>query len=245
MSNSDRRQILKAGAVAGAGVLLGSAGAGATEVPGCKSPTRPGHGPNAEYFPNAVLTRHDGRRALFYDDLLAGGRTVLIHFFSIAGEAQHPRVANIARVQEHLGERLGREVFIYSLTSDPEQDSPRVLAEFAQRLGARPGWLFLTGENADLELLRGRLFSHNGMFAGGRHAEHEHKPQSGPAAHDCSLGLVRYGNESIGLWGACPAIANPEWIARRLSWVTPRPEPRREKSGKSRRKGPLPSTWRS
>lgn len=194
----------------------------------CRRPPR-ARGPHADELPNVVLTTHDYARVLFYDDLLMDGRTVLVNFMSIAGEADRQVTANLARVQPHLGEHLGREVFFYSISTDPA-DTPDALRAFAAANGARPGWLFLTGEAADVELLRGRLFVHAGPH-----------PAAGGAVKDCSAGLCRYGNESIGLWGGCPAISNPEWIARRLSWMmprTPRPAPHR-------RRGPLPDTWRS
>jgi protein SCO1/2 len=198
----------------------------------CERPARV-RGPNADYFPNVALTTHERRQSLFYDDLLAGGRTVLIHCTSIAQEAAYPVLGNLAAAQSHLGARLGRDVFFYSLAVDPA-DTPEALADLARRCGAGPGWLFLAGEAADVELLRGRLFAHNGPHPVGPH---------GHGVKDCSVGLARYGNESIGLWGACPARANPLWIARRLSWVVPRGA--EDAAAAPRRGGPHPHTYRS
>lgn len=233
MSES-RRKVLAAGAAALPDLALGGLTA-ADEV--CERPARE-RGPNSEYFPNVVLTTHEHRRVLFYDDLLAGGKTVggktvLIHCMSIANDAVYPVVSNLARVQPYLGERLGRDVFLYSLSVDPA-DTPEALADFAHAHGARPGWLFLAGDAADVDLLRGKLYAHNGP--------HRH------GSKDCSVGLARYGNESIGLWGACPSKANPEWIARRLSWVAPAPQPAAPQPAAPqhaapRRRGPHPHTY--
>jgi protein SCO1 len=196
----------------------------------------------SSYFPNVALTSHEGRRALFYDDLLRG-RTVLIHFMSLAQEELRARgigstVANLAKVQEILGPRLGRDVFIYSLTVDPEHDSPRALRELARRHGARPGWLFLTGEAEDMETLRSRFFVDRVALSLPAHQAERHGDHASgsPSGHDCSRGLLRYGNEAAGLWGSCPQIADPHWIAARLSWVMPRPRP----EGPFRRGGPYP-----
>src|SRR5438046_6505607 len=87
---------------------------------------RPGGGPYADYFPNVMVHTHDGQKALFYHDLLRG-KTLLINCMSVKNEAQYPVTANLVKVQELLGERLGRDVFMYSLTVDPEADTPRVL----------------------------------------------------------------------------------------------------------------------
>lgn len=227
---SDRRKVLETLAKGATGMALEGSGLGAWAPPDCAGPNA---GPNAGHLPNVVVTSHQGERARFYDDLIAG-KVVLVHCMSIAGHDEHPVSENLARVQRHLGGRLGRDVFIYSLTVDPERDTPGALAHFARRLGARRGWLFLTGAPEDMQLLRSRLYVDN--VGHGAHADHAgHGGAPGGAGPDCSLGLLRYGNEAVGLWGACPAIADPEWIARRVGWVVPGERP----AGFSRR-GPAP-----
>ncbi|HEY8022225.1 MAG TPA: SCO family protein [Thermoanaerobaculia bacterium] len=185
-----------------------------------------------EILPNVVLTTHENEKALFFRDLVRG-RTLLVHFLSIAGEAASPVAAHLARVQPFLGEALGRDVFLYSITADPERDTPRALADFAARHGARPGWLFLTGERDAIDLLRGRLFLHG--------ADHEHggSHAADPStAEDCSLGLARYGNAAAGLWGSVPLRADPAQIAERLAWVRGVGAPAQGTGAAPRRKGP-------
>ena len=239
----DRRTVLAAGAAALSGLAVatatGPARAAAAAGSALADCARPHAGPGPRELPNVVVTAHDGRRALFYDDLLAG-RTVMVHCLAIAREAQYPVVDNLVRVQRLLGPRVGRDVFMYSLAIDPE-DTPRALAAFAAERGIGPGWLLLTAEPDGMALIRSRLWAHGGGHAD---AGHPHGAEGGPETappRDCSLGLVRYGNEAIGLWGAVPAKADPEWIARRLSWVAPRPAP----AGPPRRRGPTPTTYRT
>ncbi len=185
----------------------------------------------ASYFPDVVVHTHDGRRARFWTDLVRG-KTVLLHFTSVRGDAAYPVAANLARVQALLGERMGRDVFLYSLTTDPEHDTPQALRRFAELHGAGPGWLFLTGEPAVMELLRARLFAH--AAADGGAAEHAAHGAGEPM--DCSRGLLRYGNAAAGLWGSVPGKADPAWIAERIAWLTPRAPA----AGPPRRRGPLP-----
>jgi protein SCO1/2 len=194
-------------------MALGVSGQSAHEVVhpgGHRGCAGPGDGPYAGYFPNVVVRTHDGRQALFYRDLLRG-KTVVINCMSVEHEARNPVTANLVGVQRLLGERLGRDVFMYSLTVDPERDTPQVLRAFAERHGIQPGWLFLSPTADDVELLRGRLFADGGA----RH--HASAP-----VRDCSLGLVRYGNEAVGLWGSVPARSEPESIVKRLAWVETR-----------------------
>lgn len=188
-----------------------------------------------EILPNVAVTTHGNEKALFFRDLVRG-RTVLVHFLSIAGEAASPVAAHLARVQGFLGDALGRDVFLYSITADPERDTPRALAAFAARHGARPGWLFLTGERDAIDLLRGRLFLHGATSEhGGDHAAHA---GGGPGAEDCSLGLARYGNAAAGLWGSVPLRADPAQIAERLAWVRGGRAPAQTPAEAPRRKGP-------
>ena len=211
----DRRELLAAGAAALPAIALGMGD-------DCERPAR---GPNAAEIPNHVVITHQGAKALFYDDLVAG-RTVVLHCMSIATEPRYRTAECLARMQPLLAGRLGRDVFFYSLTVDPERDTVHALRDFAARRGAGPGWSFLTGEAAALLDLKARLFSQSG---GHRHGSEE----------DCALAMLRYGNAAVGLWGSVPARSDPAWIVRRLSWV----EAREPVAGPPRRGGPSPDTY--
>jgi protein SCO1 len=189
------------------------------EPAACVSPP---NGPKSEYFPNLVVVTHENRRALFYDDLLRG-KTVLINFMSIKDESRLRISENISKVQRHIGPRLGKDVFLYSITADPVNDTPEALERFAAMHNAQPGWLFLTGDPAAIQRIKDSLFA--------RGTAHQHE-----AAEDCSAAMIRYGNEAVGLWGSVPSASRPEWIAQRVSWVESRPMPTRP----FRRKGPVP-----
>lgn len=109
------------------------------------------------YFPNVLLKTHDNRMVRFYDDLVTG-KTVLINFMFATCQGICPlSTANLAKVQRDLGEHVGRDIFLYSITLEPEKDTPEVLKSYAEAMGAKPGWVFLTGRRADIELLRRKL----------------------------------------------------------------------------------------
>ena len=178
---------------------------------------RPAKGPLAGYIPNLVVQTHDLRKALFYDDLLMG-KLVLINCVSMQDRETWANLEKLAKVQSLLGERLGRDVFIYSIATDPRYDTAQALARLAERVNAGKGWLFLTGEASTLQVLRSRLFGGSGQ--------------------DCSMGLIRYGNVPAGLWGGILGSASPESIAERLSWVSAAEQ--RSSTGPVRRRGPAP-----
>ena len=175
------------------------------------------------FIPDVPVMTHEGARAMFYTDLIKD-KIVLVGFMSIANDGVYPVTRNLARVQHLLGDRLRREAHLYSITVDAARDTPAALRAFARRHGVGPGWLFLTGDEATLAAIRGTFFAHRGG----------HSAHAAPAAHrpgdrelqDCSLGLLRYGNDAVGLWGSVAALADPAQIVERLSWIearAPRP----------------------
>jgi protein SCO1/2 len=158
------------------------------------------------FFPNVTLTTHEGRKVKFYDDLLKD-KVVTLNFMYARCTGVCPGItSNLVRVQKLLGERAGRDVFMYSFTLRPEQDTPRKLWEYARMHKAGPGWLFLTGEPADMELLRRKLGFTNP----------DPKLDSDVEQH---IGNVRYGNEPLQLWGSCPGMSKPSWMVESISWL--------------------------
>src|SRR5438445_3368601 len=114
-------------------------------------------GPRAGYFPDVVLRTHENKTVRFYDDLIRG-KIVLINFMYATCKGLCPRqTANLMQVQKTLGDRIGRDIFMYSLTLKPEQDTLEVLREYATGHGVKRGWLFLTGKPGDIEKLRRKL----------------------------------------------------------------------------------------
>ena len=158
------------------------------------------------YFPNVVLRTHLDKEVRFYDDLMKD-KIVIINFMYASCEGVCPAImSNLVRVQKLFGDRVGRDIFMYSFTLQPEKDTPRVLKSYAAMHHVRPGWTFLTGKPDDLELLRRKLgFTSPDPVADKDKSNH--------------IGNLRYGNEPLMLWAACPGQARPEWIVESISWV--------------------------
>lgn len=158
------------------------------------------------YFPNIVLTTHQGKKVRFYDDLIKD-KIVMINMMYADCDGVCPNItANLVRVQKALGKRVGRDIFMYSITLKPEQDTPKALKEYAKMHGAKPGWIFLTGDPKDIELLRRKLGFTNP----------DPKLDADKSQH---IGMVRYGNEALQQWAACPGQANASWIVESVLWV--------------------------
>ena len=159
------------------------------------------------YFPNVVLTTHEGKQVRFYDDLLKDKIVTINFMYTQCADGRCPlTTANLVRVQRLLKDRGGRDIFMYSITLTPEHDTPAVLKRYARAYGVGPGWTFLTGKPEDVELLSRKLgFTWADPARDAKKANH--------------IGNLRYGNEPLQLWAACPTQSNPAWIVESISWV--------------------------
>jgi protein SCO1/2 len=158
------------------------------------------------HLPNIPLLTHEGKRVLFYDDLVRG-KVVTLNFFFAKCDEICPRVtANLAKVQDLLGADLGTKIFMYSFTLKPDEDDVDAIRHFREMYHARPGWTFLTGKAEDLEKLRkGIGFSYPDPAIDKDKTQH--------------IGNVRYGNEPLMLWGACPGMARAQFVAESINWM--------------------------
>lgn len=164
-------------------------------------------------FPDVVLRTADNLKVRFYEDLIKD-KIVTINFFYAKCEGVCPGItANLVKVQKLLGERVGRQIFMYSISLKPEHDTPRVLKHYEKINNIKPGWTLLTGKPDEIELLRRSLGFTNP----------DPKLDQDKSQH---IGNIRYGNEPLMLWAACPGLAHAEWIAESISWVV-----RNEKGG--------------
>lgn len=131
------------------------------ENPPPSAPAAPADGQkkNREYFTDLRVTTHEGKTVKFYTDLLKD-RVVLIHFFYTACTMHAPmQVKALTELQAKLGEQLGKEVFILSITVDPERDTPEKVREYAAKLSPRSGWTFVTGSKPNIDWINYRLGS--------------------------------------------------------------------------------------
>lgn len=118
--------------------------------------------PGPAIFTNALLRTHENKGVRFYDDLIKG-KHVLINLMYATCNGTCPIVtANLVRVYDALKDRMGKDLFMYSITVKPEEDDPSALMSYAKMHRAvRPGWTFLTGDPYDIETIRYRLFNMN------------------------------------------------------------------------------------
>jgi protein SCO1 len=148
----------------------------------------------AAYFPNAVLLTQDNKPVRFFDDLLKGKVVIINFMFSTCTGVCPPMTANLAKVQEYLGARVGNGINMISISVDPTVDTPEALKKFAGNYKVKPGWYFLTGQPADLDLVLRKV-------GGYVKDKNDHTT------------LLMIGNVETGQWMKVFAMAKPAEIA--------------------------------
>ena len=194
-----RRRLLATGTAVLAGTGLGCA----------LMPDRAVARPAASRIPDVEVVDQHGRRHRFHSDLVRG-RTVLVNvFFTACGEVCPLVTQNLRVVQDLLGERVGRDIFMYSISLQPELETPAILKDYAEQWEVRPGWRFLTGAPAAIERLR------RGMgFASADPAS--------DLVKDGHTGILRYGNDALDRWAGVPGLARPAWIVKAVTGLAGR-----------------------
>ena len=207
MTGLSRRNLLGMGAMAPVAAFLPSLTEGASKaalIPGTQEYAR--RRIQELHLPNVPLLTHEGREVHFYDDLVRD-KVVTLNFFYAHCDKICPTVtANLAKVQKRLGDQVGRKIFMYSFTLKPEEDTVSVIRDYRKEFGARPGWTFLTGTTEHMEKLRKAI-----GFTYPDPAIDKDKTQH--------IGNVRYGNEPMMLWGACPGMAHIGFLVESISWM--------------------------
>ena len=156
------------------------------------------------YFPNVALTTDEGKKVRFFDDLIEDKVVVINFIYTSCPDTCPLETAQLVRVQKLMEDRVGKDVFFYSISIDPATDTPEVLKEYKQRFGAN--WTFLTGEKADVIELRKKL----GLYID--------EIQDGSNNHNVNMII---GNQKTGRWMKRSPFENAHVLADQIgNWLT-------------------------
>lgn len=154
------------------------------------------------YFPNVPLTTQDGKEVRFYDDLVKGKAVAINIIYTSCTDECPLETARMAEVQRLLGAHVGRDVYFYSISIDPEKDTPQVLKAYSEKFDVGPGWLFLTGKKEDIKLLTRKL----GLSR-----------TSDALSKDGHASSLMLGNDVTGQWMRNSAVDNPRFLATTMA----------------------------
>jgi protein SCO1/2 len=149
-------------------------------------------------LPDLELLDQDGRSLKFRSDLVQNRQVVIDFIYTSCGTVCPILSSVFAQLQEELGDALGEEVLLISISVDPGTDRPERLKAYAERYQAKPGWTFLTGERQTID----QLLSALGTYA---FELSEHPPS------------VLVGNAGKGHWTRFNGFPKPQEIHQALA----------------------------
>lgn len=164
--------------------------------------------PGVTRYTNALLRDQNNKELRFYDDLIRGKQVVVNFMYAECKGACSITTQRMKTIYELVKDRMGKDLFFYSISIKPQDDTPAALKHYAEMNKVDvPGWSFLTGEPYDIQTIRFRLFgmSHPGF-------------DLDDAMHGGMLRLINDGRNS---WGMAQAFASNKHILKRISWHDP------------------------
>lgn len=154
-------------------------------------------GRNLSGIPDLTLLDQHGNEQRLVTDLIKGRKVVANFVFSTCSTVCPTLQTVFEGVQKRLGDRLGKDVVMLSITVDPDNDTVARMKAFAEDHNAKPGWYFLTGKPADV---REVLLAFNAYTA----KKEEH------------TAMFVLGNEPAGKWMYQSGFVEPSVVVRAL-----------------------------
>lgn len=152
-------------------------------------------------IPDVLLTDQAGGKVRFYTDLLKGKSFVLGFFFTDCTYVCPRQGALFSALQNRLGERLGKETFLISVTVNPRRDTVKRLKAWGAGYGRKPGWTLVTGPAGEMEKL---LKAFTGEGAGPR---------------DVHAGVILIANDITGRWTYVDELASAADVEKKVNEV--------------------------
>ena len=151
-------------------------------------------------IPDVSVRDQNGRERRFYSELVQGKVVVMNFIFTTCTTICPPMGAQFAKLQQQLEGRLGKDVFLVSVSVDPVVDTPQRLRAWADLFGRQPGWTLVTGSKPRVDsLLKAlRVFTPD---------KEDHSP------------IVLVGNDRKGTWLRAYGLAAPDDLARLVDTV--------------------------
>ncbi|HEV2706145.1 MAG TPA: SCO family protein [Pyrinomonadaceae bacterium] len=153
--------------------------------------------------PDVWVMTQDGKRLRFYTDLVKGRKVAIGFFYTTCTFICTRHGEFFARLQTALRDRLGKDVFLISVTMDPLTDTPAKLTRWGQTYRRQPGWTLVTGSVADLSRVL-KVFTGN---------------TAGPRDDHSSLFYIA--DDQTGSWHFADALISPAAVLEKLDASPP------------------------
>jgi protein SCO1/2 len=111
-----------------------------------------------------TLLTQDGERVAFVGDVVGDNIVVMDFVYTTCTTVCPVLTALFSQVQAKLGDRLGDEVVLVSLTVDAARDTPQRLKAYSEKHRAKEGWVWLTGPKPTMDDVLTGLGAYSASF---------------------------------------------------------------------------------
>lgn len=110
-----------------------------------------------EYFTDTLLINQDGEQVRFFSDVLKDQVVVINFIFTECAGACPMITEKLKMTRTALGDEVGNAIRFVSISIDPQRDTPAAMRKFQQTHRATGNWVFLTGEQENIDRVVRRL----------------------------------------------------------------------------------------
>lgn len=145
-----------------------------------------------------ALIDQDGTEVKFVSDVI-GDRIVVMDFIYTSCTTVCPVISAVfGQVQNKLGDQLGDDVVLVSVSVDPIRDTPQRLKAYAAKHKASPDWIWLTGDKRTMDKVLDGLGAYSPNF------------EDHPA-------MVLVGDGRSGEWSRFFGFPNPDRLMKQVN----------------------------
>lgn len=113
-------------------------------------PAEPALSTRVDLLDKVLIDQH-GNEVKFVSDVI-GDRIVVMDFIYTTCTTVCPVISAVfGQLQKKLGDQLGDEVVLLSISVDPVRDTPQRLKAYAAKHNAGPDWVWLTGHKRTMD----------------------------------------------------------------------------------------------
>lgn len=121
--------------------------------------------PDKFVIPDVVVSDQDGKKLNFYTDLVKNKKVILNFVYTSCNGICPATGGNFAKLRTALGPKVGKDVFMITVTTDPETDTPERLKTWSKKFNPTPGWTLVTGSVENITRLL-EVFTGDGVSTG-------------------------------------------------------------------------------
>lgn len=121
--------------------------------------------PGAFVIPDLIVFDQNGKELKFYTDLVKNKKVIVNFIFTSCNGICPSTGRHFSKLQTALGKRLGTDVFMITITTDPKTDTPERLKAWSNKYNPAAGWTLVTGSTDNITRLL-QIFTGDGPNTG-------------------------------------------------------------------------------